>query len=182
MNIQSIYKCNILQEGESLPTQEDSINSSDEFESQDQPDIKELTKEIDQYVGKRLRLRRNILRLSQEQLAKKLDLTFQQVQKYEKGANRVGAGRLYIIASVLGVDCNYFFDGFVSSALPNQGFAENTSNDDDFSFVDTDVLNPEIIKIIAAMRDIQDKEVRQDFANLIMSMAKSLKKKNNIEF
>lgn len=66
---------------------------------------------VDIHVGDQVRKRRNKLQWSQERLAGHLDLTFQQVQKYEKGTNRVGAGRLYQLAEVLGVPIAYFFEG-----------------------------------------------------------------------
>ena len=65
---------------------------------------------IDAHVGARIGARRRLLQLSQKELADRLGITFQQVQKYEKGVNRIGAGRLYSIASILGVDINYFYD------------------------------------------------------------------------
>lgn len=65
--------------------------------------------EVDVYVGARLRARRAELGLSQEKLAEKVGLTFQQVQKYERGSNRVAAGRLYQFAQVLGTPITYFF-------------------------------------------------------------------------
>ena len=67
---------------------------------------------IDVHVGSRLRLRRMMLGISQEKLGDKLGLTFQQIQKYENGRNRVPAGRLWGIAKVLGVSVQYFYDGF----------------------------------------------------------------------
>ncbi len=67
--------------------------------------------EIDAYVGSRVRERRERLRISQGRLGKHLGLTFSQVQKYEKGSNRIGAGRLYQIASFLGVSPEHFFEG-----------------------------------------------------------------------
>ena len=66
--------------------------------------------EIDKHVGQRIRQRRILLGMSQEALAKALELTFQQVQKYERGTNRVGAGRLFQLARVLQVPVAYFFD------------------------------------------------------------------------
>ena len=66
---------------------------------------------IDVYVGSRICARRKLLQLSQKQMAEKLGITFQQIQKYEKGVNRIGAGRLYTIAAILGVDIDYFFSG-----------------------------------------------------------------------
>lgn len=64
---------------------------------------------IDLYVGNRMRLRRQLLAISQEKLASLLGLTFQQVQKYERGWNRIGASRLWDLCKVLDVDANYFF-------------------------------------------------------------------------
>ena len=66
---------------------------------------------IDVYVGSRIRMRRMMLRMSQEKLGDRLSLTFQQVQKYEKGANRVGASRLQAISTILEVPIGYFFEG-----------------------------------------------------------------------
>lgn len=68
--------------------------------------------ELDIHIGMRLRLRRLMLGMSQEVLGEKLSLTFQQVQKYEKGANRISASRLYEIAEVLNVPLQYFFEDF----------------------------------------------------------------------
>ena len=65
---------------------------------------------IDVHVGQRVRQRRTLLGYSQERLADALNLTFQQVQKYERGANRVGAGRLYELSHALDVPVNYFFE------------------------------------------------------------------------
>lgn len=66
--------------------------------------------EIDKFVGRRLKQRRDELGLSQEKLADKLGISFQQVQKYERGFNRVGASRLFAIAKELGVTVSYFFE------------------------------------------------------------------------
>jgi transcriptional regulator with XRE-family HTH domain len=65
---------------------------------------------IDAHVGSRVRLRRMLIGMSQEKLGELLGLTFQQVQKYEKGANRIGASRLYDISQILAVPVSYFFD------------------------------------------------------------------------
>ncbi len=66
---------------------------------------------VDTHVGGRVRMRRKLLGVSQDQLADSLGLTFQQVQKYERGTNRVSASKLFQIAEVLGVNVSYFFDG-----------------------------------------------------------------------
>ena len=65
---------------------------------------------IDAQVGNRVRLRRMLVGMSQEKLGEMLGLTFQQVQKYEKGVNRIGAGRLYQVANILGVPVTYFYE------------------------------------------------------------------------
>ena len=65
---------------------------------------------IDMHVGKRVRLRRTLLGMSQEQLGTELNITFQQVQKYERGANRISASRLWGVGQILDVPISYFFD------------------------------------------------------------------------
>jgi len=75
---------------------------------------------VDRYVGRRIRVRRLALGMSQEKLASSLGLTFQQVQKYEMGTNRVGAGRLFLISRTLDVSIGYFFDG-LSYVDPESG-------------------------------------------------------------
>lgn len=75
--------------------------------------------EIDKYVGRRLKNRREELGLSQEKLADALGISFQQVQKYERGFNRVGASRLFAIAQELGVTVSYFFEGLETPTLQN---------------------------------------------------------------
>ena len=72
---------------------------------------------VDAFVGARICARRRLLQMSQKQMAERLGVTFQQVQKYEKGVNRIGAGRLYAIAKILGVDISYFFDEVEHDAL-----------------------------------------------------------------
>jgi transcriptional regulator with XRE-family HTH domain len=75
--------------------------------------------EIDAYVGNRMRQRREALGISQGRLGRHLGLTFSQIQKYEKGSNRIGAGRLYHIAAFLGVTPSHFFEGLDGAAQPS---------------------------------------------------------------
>lgn len=93
---------------------------------------------VDVHVGGRVRLRRMLIGMSQEKLGQALNLTFQQVQKYEKGANRIGASRLYQISHLLGVSVQFFFDdlppayqspvtGFAEGAVPMQMDFVNTA-------------------------------------------------------
>src|SRR5882724_7062759 len=81
----------------------------------------------DKHVGARVRMRRHMLGLSQEKLADAIGLTFQQVQKYEKGANRIGASRLQQIASVMQVPESFFFDGAPAAKGATPGFFNNNA-------------------------------------------------------
>ena len=73
--------------------------------------MKKATGTIDKEIGTRMRMRRMLIGMSQEKLGEMLGLTFQQVQKYEKGTNRISVGRMVDIANVLGVDIHFFFEG-----------------------------------------------------------------------
>src|ERR1043166_2099115 len=85
---------------------------------------------VDIQVGARLRLRRNMLGLSQEKLGEAIGLTFQQVQKYERGANRIGASRLHELSRVLDVPVSFFFDDTDPVRAPAMGgFAEPSAED-----------------------------------------------------
>lgn len=77
-----------------------------------------LARRVDDHVGARIRLRRTLLGMTQEQLASALGISYQQVQKYETGANRVSAGRLFEIGQRLDIDIGYFFEGLDPSMLP----------------------------------------------------------------
>jgi transcriptional regulator with XRE-family HTH domain len=77
---------------------------------------------IDIHVGKRLRLRRTLLGMSQERLGESLGLTFQQVQKYERGANRIGSSRLFELGQILDVPVSFFFDDMADASARPAGF------------------------------------------------------------
>jgi transcriptional regulator with XRE-family HTH domain len=81
--------------------------------------VKKSPSDADRHIGRRIRLRRISIGMSQERLGELLGLTFQQVQKYEKGMNRVGAGRLVDVAGALGVPVSYFFEGYVKATSPD---------------------------------------------------------------
>lgn len=82
--------------------------------------ILRLSRRVDDHVGARIRLRRTLLGLTQEQLAEMLAISYQQIQKYETGTNRVSAGRLFEIAQRLETDISYFFDGLDPSLAPRE--------------------------------------------------------------
>src|SRR6266404_1584123 len=80
---------------------------------------------VDVHVGSRVRLRRTLLGMSQEKLGEAIGLTFQQVQKYERGANRVGASRLYDLSRVLDVPVSFFFEEMAPAEQRSSGLAES---------------------------------------------------------
>lgn len=124
---------------------------------------------IDVHVGSRLRMRRMLVGMSQEKLGEHLDLTFQQVQKYEKGSNRISASRLYDMARILDVPVQFFFDDMPGKDLgrPVAGFAENQD-----SFQMTDFLtSSDGAQLIRAFADIKSSEVRRKVIDLVKSIS-----------
>ncbi|UXT93303.1 helix-turn-helix domain-containing protein [Agrobacterium pusense] len=118
--------------------------------------------QIDINVGARIRLRRNLLGFSQSRLAECLGVTFQQVQKYEKGINRVGASRLQAIATVFDVPVSFFFE---DSASPGD---DGKPVENDFTqFLET----PEAIALNTAFAKIQDRDVRRKVLSLVKLIA-----------
>lgn len=128
-------------------------------------DNKKKPNPIDIHVGSRLRLRRNMLGMSQERLGESLGITFQQVQKYEKGTNRVGASRLQAISSILGVPPSFFFDGAPGEASPH-GFAEEAQADYGGDFLSS----AEGIQLNRAFVRISDPKVRRKVLDLIKAL------------
>jgi transcriptional regulator with XRE-family HTH domain len=132
---------------------------------------------IDIHVGSRLRMRRNLVGLSQEQLGKSLGLTFQQIQKYERGINRMGSSRLFQIAKTLSVPVAYFFEeipaSFSLSTPP--GFADNEQSSLEGApekQSDYDILRRrETLELIRAYYRIQDDKQRRKIYELIRSMS-----------
>ena len=114
---------------------------------------------VDVQVGSRVRLRRNMLGLSQEKLGEAIGLTFQQVQKYERGANRIGASRLHELSRVLDVPVSFFFDDtdpVRAPAIPG-GFAEPPAE----AFESDPLRRRESIELVEAYYAIDDTAVRR---------------------
>lgn len=131
-------------------------------------DNKKKPNPIDVHVGSRVRLRRNMLGMSQEKLGESLGITFQQIQKYEKGTNRVGASRLQAIASILGVPVSFFFeDAPEVPHIAGSGFREDNST----SYV-VDFLNSaEGLQLNRAFVKISDAKVRRRVVDLVKALA-----------
>ena len=123
---------------------------------------------IDIHMGKRLRLRRTIAGISQEKLAEMLGITFQQVQKYEKGINRIGSSRLFDIAKSLGVPINFFFDEYNDNTVGGKhalaGDAAEFEHEDN-------AKNRETMTLVKAYYQILDPKVRKKAVELIKSLA-----------
>ena len=127
---------------------------------------------VDVHVGGRVRLRRMLLGMSQEKLGESLGLTFQQVQKYEKGANRIGASRLFELARILGVNVQYFFEELAGQEafLPDggpSGFAEPAGDDHLVEFLNS----REGIELNRAFLRIKDPKARRAILELVRSLA-----------
>jgi transcriptional regulator with XRE-family HTH domain len=116
---------------------------------------------IDAHVGARLRYRRMTIGMSQEALGERLGVTFQQIQKYEKGLNRIGAGRLYQIARILGVPISFFFDD-----LPNGGDAGG-----EVASPMAFLSSPEGLQLNLAFAQIPDAATRRKVVDLVRALA-----------
>ncbi|MBY2923431.1 helix-turn-helix transcriptional regulator [Rhizobium leguminosarum] len=124
---------------------------------------------IDSYVGARIRMRRQLLGMSQERLGEQIGVTFQQVQKYEKGINRIGASRLQRIAEVLQTSPSFFFEQENSEPLTLQGLDLSANVDPVAEFLRTKeglVLNRAFLKIA-------DSNIRETVIALVKAMAQA---------
>jgi transcriptional regulator with XRE-family HTH domain len=122
---------------------------------------------IDIHVGARLRMRRMMVAMSQEKLGAALGITFQQIQKYEKGANRIGASRLQQIANILQVPPAFFFEEAPAAHGPSAGFAEPAP-----AAYSPDVpATAEGLQLNRAFAQIRDPKVRRRILDLVVSLA-----------
>lgn len=126
---------------------------------------------VDVHVGQRLRQRRVLVGLSQEKLARMVGITFQQVQKYERGANRIVASRLFELAKVLDVPVSYFFDDLSAKVA-------NDSHKSSAPVLKNDVTNHDVmaeretLELVRAYYGIDDERVRRRAFDLLRSLAK----------
>ncbi|WP_426956051.1 helix-turn-helix domain-containing protein [Muricoccus radiodurans] len=129
---------------------------------------------IDVHVGTRVRLRRTLLGLSQEKLGEALGLTFQQVQKYERGVNRIGASRLFDLARVLDVPIGFFFDDMPDSLGGSAGFRSRLASglaEQQEGFEDDTLHRRETLELVRAYYRINEPAVRKRVFDLIKSLA-----------
>jgi transcriptional regulator with XRE-family HTH domain len=126
---------------------------------------------IDIHVGMRLRQRRTLVGMSQEKLGAALGLTFQQVQKYERGANRISASKLHEVATALSVPISYFFEGLGSTALavniPGVSESQQAPFEEDY------LERRETLELVRAYYRINDPNIRRRFYDLLKAISAS---------
>src|SRR5262245_17286267 len=137
---------------------------------------KKVPNPIDQHVGSRVRMRRMMLAMGQQALGAALGLTFQQVQKYEKGTNRIGASRLQQISHILQVPVAFFFEGMASTptpAAPPNASAPHGSHGSALSMAQIDdfVSNSDGLRLIGAFMRIDNAALRRRIVMLVQEIA-----------
>lgn len=138
------------------------------MENKPKPINKKRPNPIDAHVGSRIRLRRMMLNMSQEKLGEQLGITFQQVQKYEKGTNRVGASRLQAIATILQVPVAFFFEDAPNvSPIAQDGFSDSGATNYVMDFLSTN----EGLQLNRAFIKIKDPKLRKSVVDLVRSMS-----------
>jgi len=125
---------------------------------------------VDVHVGRRLRLKRTILGLSQEAIGKEIGVTFQQIQKYERGINRMGASRLYDFSKALGVSISYFFDGY-GEYVNEAGIPLGAGEPESARFEHEKVNNRETLEVMRAYYRIKNPAVRKRIIELVKAFA-----------
>ncbi len=131
------------------------------------PVERKIPNPIDKHVGSRVRMRRMLLKVSQERLGDALGLTFQQIQKYEKGTNRISASRLQQIAKVLDVQVSFFFEGAPSGDMPDGRFSVAAST----AYVSDFLTTSEGVQLTKALMRIKSDRVRRRIVELVEAMA-----------
>jgi transcriptional regulator with XRE-family HTH domain len=121
---------------------------------------------IDRHVGSRVRMRRMMISMSQEKLGERLGITFQQVQKYEKGTNRIGASRLHQIASILSVPVAFFYEDMPGAEAAAAGFGE-TANP---VYISEFMASSEGLALAKAFMKVTDPKVRRRIVDLVEAM------------
>jgi transcriptional regulator with XRE-family HTH domain len=130
--------------------------------------VKKVPNPIDRHVGSRVRMRRMMLSMSQEKLGDALGLTFQQVQKYEKGANRIGASRLQQISGILQVPVSFFFEGAPASGTESAGSFDEAPSP---AYVADFLATSDGLALTRAFVRIKDAKLRRRIVDLVAQIA-----------
>jgi transcriptional regulator with XRE-family HTH domain len=121
---------------------------------------------VDKHVGSRVRMRRLMLEMSQEKLGEALGLTFQQIQKYEKGTNRIGASRIQQISSILQIPVSFLFEGAPDSLVSAEGFTDASP-----SYVADFLATSEGLALTRAFTRIADAKLRRSIVDMVERIA-----------
>jgi transcriptional regulator with XRE-family HTH domain len=128
--------------------------------------VKKSPNPTDKHVGSRVRMRRMMLGMSQEKLGDALDLTFQQVQKYEKGTNRIGASRLQQISQILQVPVSFFFEG-----APHGSEAHGSVEAPSPAYVSDFLATSDGLALTKSFMRIKDSKLRRRIVELVEQIA-----------
>ena len=132
---------------------------------------------IDLHVGKRLRLRRTLLGMSQEQLGAELNITFQQVQKYERGANRISASRLWDMSQILDVPISYFFDDMSETTMQSRRAGSRAGSIMGMKPMTASripMARRETLELVRTYYTIEDASLRKRVAEMVKAVAATL--------
>lgn len=132
---------------------------------------KGVADDVDKHVGFRLRAKRTVMGITQEKLASMLGITFQQVQKYEKGTNRISASRLHQLSQILEVPVNYFYQNMDAA---NVGLSDNKQEEfggPETSAQDDILSKKETLDLLRVYYSIEDEKKRKDILKFVRSMA-----------
>ena len=129
---------------------------------------------IDIHVGKRVRLRRNILRITQKELGEMLGLAFQQIQKYEKGGNRISASRLWDISKVLGVPVGFFYEEIDDETDAQSPRPKNDEEEYLKELTNDPMQREETLKLVRAYYKIHNRTLAKNILNVIETASKSV--------
>lgn len=133
---------------------------------------------VDVHVGSRVRLRRTLLGMSQEKLGEAIGLTFQQVQKYERGANRIGSSRLYDLSRVLDVPVEYFFDEMSNAVAACSPAQTRGVSEEPTDFELDPMAKRETLELVRAYYKIADPHVRKRLFEMTKALGVAWEKKN----
>ncbi len=126
---------------------------------------------VDVHVGGRVRVRRTLLGMSQEKLGVAVGLTFQQIQKYERGANRIGASRLFELSRILDVPISFFFEGITTAGKHGRAGLSDQGQE---PFKRDPLAKRETLELVRAYYKISDPKVRKRLFELVKSISKAV--------
>ncbi len=133
---------------------------------------------VDKHVGQRIRARRSLLGISQEKLAESVGVTFQQIQKYESGTNRVSAGRLFQLSNILQIPVTYFYEQFGKEVMEYASMGMSDNEQESFGTQKDIMKEKETINLVRTYYQIKDPEARKDILKFVKSMADRFAEKN----